>query len=54
MQDDAPGYALEYNQIRWSLEELRVSLFAQDLGTAEKVSVSRLEKRIQKLSAQLG
>ncbi|MEO0576385.1 MAG: DUF3418 domain-containing protein, partial [Pseudomonadota bacterium] len=30
---------------RWSLEELRVSLFAQTLGTREKVSLRRLEKR---------
>ena len=30
---------------RWQLEELRVSLFAQQLGTREKVSVKRLEKR---------
>ena len=35
-----PGYA-EY---RWLLEELRVSLFAQELGTAEKVSPKRLER----------
>ncbi len=28
---------------RWALEELRVSLFAQELGTQEKVSVKRLE-----------
>lgn len=34
--------------IRWQLEELRVSLFAQQLGTAETVS----EKRIRKALAQ--
>jgi ATP-dependent helicase HrpA len=28
---------------RWLLEELRVGLFAQELGTAVKVSVPRLE-----------
>ncbi len=32
-------------EIRWQLEELRVSLFAQELGTAFPVSVKRLEKR---------
>ncbi|MDX2115801.1 MAG: ATP-dependent RNA helicase HrpA [Planctomycetota bacterium] len=32
-------------EFRWLLEELRVSLFAQELGTAEPVSVRRLEKR---------
>lgn len=30
---------------RWLIEELRVSLFAQTLGTREKVSAKRLEKR---------
>ncbi|VAW75148.1 ATP-dependent helicase HrpA [hydrothermal vent metagenome] len=31
-------------QFRWSIEELRVSLFAQELGTVEKVSPERLDK----------
>ena len=31
------------------LEELRISLFAQELGTAYPVSVKRLEKRWQEL-----
>jgi len=39
---------LEY---RWLLEELRVSLFAQNLKTAVPVSVKRLEKRWQALTA---
>ena len=30
---------------RWQIEELRVSLFAQSLGTRDKVSLKRLEKR---------
>ena len=34
--------------IRWLMEELRVSVFAQELGTADKVSVSRLEKLLEK------
>jgi ATP-dependent helicase HrpA len=29
---------------RWALEELRVSLFAQSLGTAEPVSLQRIKK----------
>jgi ATP-dependent helicase HrpA len=29
---------------RWMLEELRVSLFAQELGTSQPVSPQRLEK----------
>jgi ATP-dependent helicase HrpA len=32
-------------EIRWMLEELRVSLFAQQLGTAYPVSVKRIEAR---------
>ena len=33
-------------QVRWLLEELRVSLFAQQLGAAEKVSVERIKKAL--------
>ena len=32
---------------RWLLEELRVSLFAQRLGTAEAVSVQRVQKALR-------
>ncbi len=35
----------EMDEFRWRLEELRVSLFAQELKTPEPVSVKRLEKR---------
>ena len=31
-------------ELRWLLEELRVSLFAQELRTPQPVSVKRLEK----------
>jgi ATP-dependent helicase HrpA len=31
---------------RWLLEEFRVSLFAQSLGTAESVSVQRIKKAL--------
>nr|NIR25921.1 DUF3418 domain-containing protein [Gammaproteobacteria bacterium] len=34
----------EMQRFRWLLEELRVSLFAQELKTVETVSVPRLEK----------
>jgi ATP-dependent helicase HrpA len=33
-------------QVRWMLEELRVSLFAQSLGTPEPVSVQRIKKAL--------
>ena len=38
------------DQFRWQLEELRVSLFAQELKTPLPVSVKRLEKAWQQLS----
>jgi ATP-dependent helicase HrpA len=36
-------------EIHWGLEELRISLFAQELGTEYPISVKRLEKRIKEL-----
>jgi ATP-dependent helicase HrpA len=38
-------------EIAWSLEELRVSMFAQHLGTTERVSPSRIRRRLEKLTA---
>ncbi|TDM06517.1 MAG: hypothetical protein C4K60_18465 [Ideonella sp. MAG2] len=35
---------------RWQLEELRISLFAQELRTPQPVSVKRLEKVWAQLS----
>jgi ATP-dependent helicase HrpA len=37
------------DEIRWLLEELRVSLFAQELGTAVPVSIQRIERRWREL-----
>lgn len=34
----------EVIEFRWMLEEFRVSLFAQELGTAKPVSAKRLDK----------
>jgi ATP-dependent helicase HrpA len=31
---------------RWLLEELRLSLFAQAIGAAEKVSIERIKKAL--------
>ena len=42
---DEASPALE--RTRWLLEELRVSLFAQQLGTPEPVSVQRVAKALQ-------
>ena len=35
--------------VRWLLEELRVSLFAQQLGTAQPVSPKRIRTALTKL-----
>ena len=35
----------ELQEFRWMIEEFRVSLFAQKLGTAVTVSPQRLEKQ---------
>jgi ATP-dependent helicase HrpA len=37
-------------EFRWLLEELRVSLFAQELRTPQPVSVKRLEKALAQLA----
>lgn len=39
-----PAAAPHLRRARWMLEELRISLFAQHLGTAEPVSVQRIAK----------
>jgi ATP-dependent helicase HrpA len=36
-------------QFRWMIEEYRVSVFAQELGTAFPVSAKRLRKKIEQL-----
>jgi ATP-dependent helicase HrpA len=36
-------------ELRWQFEELRVSLFAQELGTAYPISVKRIDKRWREL-----
>ena len=38
-------------QVRWMLEELRLSLFAQQLGTAGTVSVARIRKALSEARA---
>ncbi|QPK78342.1 ATP-dependent RNA helicase HrpA [Corynebacterium lizhenjunii] len=39
----------EVKEIYWMIEELRVSLFAQKLGTARPISLRRVQKAIDKL-----
>lgn len=43
------GRGPAWEELRWALEELRVSLFAQELGTAEPVSAKRLAKLLDSL-----
>ncbi len=47
----ARGDPAGISQYKWLLEELRVSLFAQELGTREKVSVKRLDALWRQLDA---
>ncbi len=45
-----PAFAApRWQALRWDLEELRVSLFAQELGTAAPVSVKRLARQLEAL-----
>jgi ATP-dependent helicase HrpA len=44
-EKQSSGLSPEMEAFRWQLEELRVSLFAQELKTPEPVSIKRLEKR---------
>ena len=43
----------EVTKLRWMLEELRVSLFAQQLGTSYPVSVKRVKLAVAELKAAL-
>jgi ATP-dependent helicase HrpA len=43
----APHTSEKLVRVRWMLEELRVSLFAQTLGTAETVSPQRIAKALE-------
>jgi ATP-dependent helicase HrpA len=44
LDSDTPPRSAEFDEFRWLVEEFRVSLFAQTLGTKETVSAKRLEK----------
>jgi len=43
----------ELTRYRWLIEEWRVSLFAQALGTTEKVSSQRLDRLWQSITKRL-
>ncbi|UTA48980.1 ATP-dependent RNA helicase HrpA [Simiduia sp. 21SJ11W-1] len=40
--------------LRWTLEELRISLFAQTIKTLQPVSAKRINKQLQEFKTQLG
>ncbi len=42
-------FAQQWHNVRWAFEELRISLFAQSLRTAQKVSLERVEKELKTL-----
>jgi ATP-dependent helicase HrpA len=42
----------DVQELRWMIEELRVSLFAQTLGTAHPVSEKRIYKAMDQLESQ--
>ena len=46
---NSPGRAVQIEELRWMLEEYRVSIFAQELGTAHPVSPKRLDKKIEQI-----
>lgn len=46
----SPNKAADVESVRWSLEELRVQLFAQELGTREAVSEKRIQRALEQLA----
>ena len=44
---------LAWQQFRWDYEELRVQVFAQELGTQRSVSAKRLAKQLQQLTERV-
>ena len=50
----APNKDETGDDFRWLVEEFRVSLFAQELGTAEPVSVVRLQRALDEMAGATG
>lgn len=46
-KDLSADQAKAAQKLRWLIEELKVSLYAQELGTSEPISIKRLEKFIE-------
>ena len=45
-----PALDAAWRSLRWDLEELRVSMFAQELGTRRQVSTKRLARQLEALT----
>ncbi|HMO15262.1 MAG TPA: ATP-dependent RNA helicase HrpA [Pirellulaceae bacterium] len=50
---DFSRHSEHIERVRWLFEELRVSMFAQPIGTSEKVSPKRIEKLIDEIRQAL-
>ena len=48
-EDNSPERKKLIEELRWMLEEYRVSVFAQELGTAHPISPKRLDKKIEQI-----
>ena len=48
-ETNSPERAAQIEELRWMLEEYRVSVFAQELGTAHPISPKRLDKKIEQI-----
>lgn len=46
-----PAARQDWQTLRWMMEEFRISLFAQEMGTSMPVSPKRLEKQLERLRA---
>src|SRR5690606_36248708 len=54
LRKGSSGTAMQREEFRWLVEEFRVSLFAQELGTAEPVSVVRLQRAMEEMNRSGG
>jgi ATP-dependent helicase HrpA len=51
---DSHQTARDLEEFRWMVEEFKVSLFAQELGTAQPVSPKRLDEFLRRLRPAIG
>ena len=48
-ETNSPEREAQIEELRWMLEEYRVSVFAQELGTAHPISPKRLDKKVEQI-----